>query len=200
MLSSEIRTLEGALAHLAIAPSGPDRAVRRASLLCSTKYLTALERQAIVQEAAGANDSRGIMGIMTGLTEFLFPAPAQRSAGAILAWWEARRLPYNLIVGGSGLVSLGTMALIASLPPGAHSLRDFFEVWRPVVVFGAMANLCYLFGPTIEIALHVLWGRTLLPPGPALFRMGLTFSVGLTLLPTLLLTLEWVVRVLGFII
>jgi hypothetical protein len=58
-----------------------------------------------------------------------------------------------------------------------------------------MANVCYLLGPTIEIALQELWGDKLLPVGPGLFRMGLTFSVGLALFPALLFTIAWVVRV-----
>jgi hypothetical protein len=32
------------------------------------------------------------------------------------------------------------------------------------------------------------------PLGPVLFRQGLAFSVGLTLLPTLLASMTWVVR------
>ena len=65
----------------------------------------------------------------------------------------------------------------------------------PVGVFGMMANVCYLLGPTIEILIHKLWGRTVLPPGPALYRMGLTFSVGLALFPALITTIVWVIRI-----
>lgn len=34
-----------------------------------------------------------------------------------------------------------------------------------------------------------------LPVGPTLYRMGLTFSVGLALFPTLIFGLEWLVRI-----
>ena len=34
-----------------------------------------------------------------------------------------------------------------------------------------------------EYFLHRIFGPKLLPTGPALYRMGLTFSVGLTLIP-----------------
>jgi hypothetical protein len=40
-----------------------------------------------------------------------------------------------------------------------------------------------------------MWGRGLLPTGPALFRMGLTFSVGLALFPALLMMFVWVARI-----
>jgi hypothetical protein len=63
-----------------------------------------------------------------------------------------------------------------------------------VVVFGVMANVCYLLGPAIEIALQKLWGEKLLPVGPVLFRMGLTFSLGLALFPALLFAIAWVAQ------
>ena len=128
---------------------------------------------------------------MTELTEFLFPAPARRSVGGIVRWWESRRLAYNLFVGGAGLLSLGVMELIALLPPG---LPGASVPLLGVFAFGVMANVCYLIGPAIEIALQKLWGENLLPVGPSLFRMGLTFSVGLALFPALLFMIAWVVQ------
>ena len=129
---------------------------------------------------------------MTELTEFLFPAPARRSVGGIIRWWESRRLAYNVFVGGAGLLSLGVMKLIALLPPGLPGAR---VPLLGVVAFGVMANVCYLLGPAIEVALQKLWGEKLLPVGPGLFRMGLTFSVGLALFPALLFMIAWVVQV-----
>ena len=128
---------------------------------------------------------------MTELTEFLFPAPARRSVGGIVRWWESRRLAYNLFVGGAGLLSLGIMEFVALLPPGLPGAR---VPLLGVFAFGVMANVCYLLGPAIEIALQKLWGEKLLPVGPTLFRMGLTFSVGLALFPALLFMIAWVVQ------
>jgi len=131
---------------------------------------------------------------MTALTEFLFPAPAHRSTGQILRWWESRRLPYNLMVGSAGVFSLVFVRLVSMLPPGASGL-PFHMPWIPIAVFAGLANICYLLGPTVEVITEKLWGRQVLPVGPALFRMGLTFSVGLALLPTLLVLLAWVYRI-----
>lgn len=130
---------------------------------------------------------------MTALTEFLFPAPAPRRAAAIIRWWEARRLAYNAIVGTSGLLSLGAMRLLTWLPPDARTMPADFT---PVLIFGVLANVCYLLGPAVEIGITKLWGRQVLPAGPTLFRMGLTFSVGLTMLPTLITGLDWLYRIL----
>jgi hypothetical protein len=58
-----------------------------------------------------------------------------------------------------------------------------------------MANMCYLFGPAVEILVEKLWGRQVLPTGPALYRAGLTFSVGLALFPALLTMFFWIARI-----
>ena len=117
---------------------------------------------------------------MTDLVEFLFPAPAERSAGGIIKWWESRRLAYNAMVGGAGLVTLGATRIFTWM------ISEPMIPWQPIVAFGILANLCYMFGPAVEIAVDKIWGRKVLPVGPALYRMGLTFSVGLALLPALI--------------
>lgn len=131
-----------------------------------------------------------------GLADFLYAPPAPRTTGGILKWWESRRLKYNVIVGASGALSLGLFHLIMSLPPDPFHLT--FTV-APIVLFGLMANLCYLLGPTAELAIEKLGRGKILPTGPALFRMGLTFSIGLTLLPTLLGGMNWVFRLFSWI-
>ncbi|MDH3205482.1 MAG: hypothetical protein OEO79_02665 [Gemmatimonadota bacterium] len=127
---------------------------------------------------------------MNTLTEFLFPAPARRTTGAIVTWWERRRLAYNAFVGAAGLVSIGAVSLV-SLMLGAGVPRG--EFWIVPIVFGTAANICYLLGPLTELLIQTLWGRQVLPTGPMLYRMGLTFSVGLALLPTLLAGIALVV-------
>ena len=129
---------------------------------------------------------------MSALTEFLYPTPARRTVGSIIVWWEKRRLPYNIAVGTAGLFSMGYGSLVALLPPGGGLALP--PLILPVV-FGVMANVCYLFGPATELFIEKLWGPRVLPTGPALFRIGLTFSVGLALFPALLVTIGWVFRI-----
>ena len=157
------------------------------------------ERLDILGEGLGLTDlpdhpTDGSTG--RALVDFLYPAPAPRTGLGIVKWWESRRLAYNAIVGGSGLVSLGAFHLLMSLPPGPFHLA-FTPL--PILVFGLLANACYLLGPTVELAIEKLSGGKILPTGPALFRMGLTFSVGLTLLPTLLGGMNWIYRLLAWI-
>jgi hypothetical protein len=133
---------------------------------------------------------------MNPIAQFLFPAPAERSPAAIFIWWESRRLAYNAIVGVTGIFSLGMMAAIASLPPGSSSLPPL----PLVLVYAIAANVCYCMGPLAECALEMIWPRKLLPTGPALYRMGLTFSLGLNFLATVLMAWDWVVRVVKWLV
>jgi hypothetical protein len=134
---------------------------------------------------------------MTALAEFLFPAPAERRPGAIIGWWESRRLGYNLIVGAAGLTSLAAYTVANLLFFGG---QGDFPPWQAIVGFGALANVCYWLGPLAEIAIQKLGGRDVPPAGPVLFRMGLTFSAGLALLPTLIIVLLSIVRVVAFVL
>lgn len=128
---------------------------------------------------------------MHSLTEFLFPEPAPRTVPGIIKWWEKRRLFYNVAVGSAGLATMIPATAVVSILEG----RLVLEPWIGALAFGVMANVCYCLGPTIEILITKIWGRTVLPTGPALYRMGLTFSVGLALLPMLLVFFAALIRI-----
>jgi hypothetical protein len=127
---------------------------------------------------------------MNTITHFLFPAPAKRAPAAIIIWWESRRAAYNAIIGATGIFSLGIMAFIANMPPGSTGLPPATFI----LLYGIVANMCYSLGALTECALELLWPGKLLPTGPVLFRMGLTFSLGMTLLPIIVMALDWLVR------
>ena len=68
---------------------------------------------------------------MSALTRLLFPAPAEvRNTSTILRWWESRRLTFNVIVGGTGLVTIAVMKSIALLPPLSMHLADILARHR----------------------------------------------------------------------
>ena len=97
----------------------------------------------------------------------------------LFAWWESRRVAYNAIVGGAGLVTFATLQLISFLPPHL----PLQVPWQVVVAYGIGANVCYSFGYLMEWLLDRWWGDEVAPVGPTLFRHCLVFSVGLTVLP-----------------
>lgn len=135
----------------------------------------------------------GTEGRARSLVDFLYPTPAKRDPMSILGWWEKRRLPYNLIVGGSGALATLAFFVFAAIPP--MGAVPGIQILIPIGVFGVMANVCYTLGSLVEILTVKIWGREVLPVGPALYRIGLTFSVGLALLPALLILIIWVARI-----
>ena len=135
---------------------------------------------------------------MSALTRLLFPAPAEvRNTTAIFRWWESRRLTYNVIVGGAGLITLAAIKAISMLPPLSMNVTVF---WPGVVAYGVFANLFYSLGFVTEAAMQRAWQDETPRVGPALFRQGLTFSVGLTLFPIALMGISWGFQVLRWIL
>lgn len=138
-------------------------------------------------------------GAFGSLTDFLYPMPARRTVGGIVRWWEKRRLAYNVAVGTAGVFTIVVGHLFLALPPDGFVNTDFG--WWPIpIVYGVLANVCYLLGPTIEILVEKIWRGQVLPTGPALYRMGLTFALGLTLLPALVHVIFWVARIVWAIV
>ena len=135
---------------------------------------------------------------MSALTRLLFPAPAEvRNTAAIFRWWESRRLTYNVIVGGAGLITVSAIKAIALLPPLSTDLPMF---WPGIIAYGVFANLFYSLGFVTEAAMQRAWHDETPRVGPALFRQGLTFSVGLTLFPIALMGINWGFQVLRWIL
>ena len=129
---------------------------------------------------------------MAALTRILFPLPdTLRTPSTLLRWWESRRLTYNLFVGGTGVITLAAVTLFGSLPPRGPALGP---LWVGVIVYGVLANVGYSLGWLVEMGMRALWGEEAPYAGPALFRQGLSFAVGLTLLPVPLALISWVVR------
>ena len=123
------------------------------------------------------------------LVRFLYPAPAERKVGRIIKWWEKRRLAYNAVLAGCGMGTI-FMALLTLNP-----LSEVVQALPAILPFAIMANLCYTLGWMVESVLHRIWGRSLRPVGPALFRAGLTLGVGVAfVIPTIMLMVAFVVR------
>jgi|SRR5579859_1555497 len=135
---------------------------------------------------------------MPALVEFLYPLPELRdSPWSLLKWWESRRPAFNAIVGGTGLLTLGVVRLISALPPNPWGVKLWQEL--PIVVaYGILANVCFSGGFVTEWLMRKLLGQGAPRPGPALLRMGLTFSVGLTLFPAGIAVIDWVLRIVRY--
>lgn len=118
----------------------------------------------------------------TALTRFLFRPPYQAQApttAEVVGWWEARRPAYNVAVGTAGLLTVGMFTAVQAAFPGPVEMVP----WQAVLAYGVLANVCYSLGPVVDAIVCRRWGARFAAVGPALFRYGLVFAVGLTLLP-----------------
>jgi len=130
---------------------------------------------------------------MTAVEKYFFtPIYYPRSAWSVVRWWESRRSLFNISVGITGLVSLGSITALAHLPPSPDS---FSPPWAGVLVYGVLANLFYTMGAPTDLFLRRLLGPRAAAVGPVLFRYGFVFSLGLTLLPIPVALLDWVLRI-----
>jgi hypothetical protein len=112
----------------------------------------------------------------------------------VVAWWEARRIPYNVLVGVVGIASLAVyvacLTQSGELRPGEDALEPIALLAAPVVV-----NVCYTAGWGLELALRAC-GVTDTRLGPALLKVGLLFSCFVVWLPALFWAIVWAWRVL----
>src|SRR5262245_54057991 len=96
----------------------------------------------------------------------------ERSATDIILWWELRRIPYNLIVGTTGLISLLLFYFFISrtnaLEPGEDAVEPIALLAAPVVM-----NICYTAGWVVEGFFDKAQADENEVLGPKLLRSGL---------------------------
>lgn len=119
----------------------------------------------------------------------------------ILKWWEKRRLPYNLIVGATGVLTCFITAMVAAIsykifeePIGIPD-PPFVAVFG-VILFGIAANVCFTGGWIAELLAQKVWNEKAADFAQIAFTLGLGFSVLLTLAPAALDTLILCLRLL----
>jgi hypothetical protein len=92
------------------------------------------------------------------------PLPSDRPS-AIIAWWESRRIAYNVVVGVVGLITAAVMVTVAftcesqgGAPLGLPDPPALAIVG--VLIYGVLANVCYTGGWITELLLVKLWNAT----------------------------------------
>src|SRR6185295_17843168 len=108
---------------------------------------------------------------MRRFNEWMFSVrERRRSATDIILWWELRRLPYNVIVGATGLLSLPLFYFFISRTGAILRGDDAFE---PIALLAApvVMNICYTAGWVVEGFFGKAHSDEVL--GPKLLRSGL---------------------------
>ncbi len=119
----------------------------------------------------------------------------------VIRWWEMRRIPFNLIVGCTGLFTAALLLLMVGImerhlgdpdePPAS-----FFVAVFVAFVYGIAANLCFTLGWVAELLAKRLWPGRLPVFGEVAFFMGTVFSVLLTLVPAVVFCVMLLIRLL----
>ncbi len=128
---------------------------------------------------------------------WFFQVPAgRRGALQIVAWWELRRIPYNLIVGAAGVLSL---LLFSVAIEKSDVLRPGEDAVEPLALLAAplLANVGYTAGWVAELTLRLLWRDAPERIGPALLKLGITFSLAVVLFPSVYWGGYWLLHAMG---
>jgi len=108
-----------------------------------------------------------------------------------IGWWEARRIPFNLIVGGIGVLTclVDFIIVVASyfLFDSGFGLPNAILGLAVVLICGVMANLYFTGGWIAELIVRRAWPEEADRFATLSFSLGLVFSVFLTLAPALML-------------
>jgi len=127
-----------------------------------------------------------VMIVRRFLTWFFSRPSEPLSRLGIIAWWEIRRVPYNLIVGVIGAISLLLFFLFISL---ADELKPGEDAVEPMALLVApiAANICYTGGWIVELLLSTLRRKGSPPAGPVLLKLGKSrgqvFSFDISVVP-----------------
>ncbi len=127
-----------------------------------------------------------------GMKRLISTPDRERSWGQVIAWWELRRLPYNLIVGLGGTLGLLLFVWFGQLPP--KPVPEPIVEPLAVIVFGAGANFFYTAGWVAELIARALWPEKSLKLGPQLLILGSLLSVMLAIFPGLAGLVAWAWR------
>ena len=123
------------------------------------------------------------------LAGWIFAHQLEKSHPAhVVAWWELRRLPYNIIIAVTGLLTLSVFYAVAlgcersgGIPLGMP--RPPLLVLIAVIAYWIVVNAFYTCGWILELLVARMWRVSTPVFGPIAFTLGTAASVVITLVP-----------------
>jgi hypothetical protein len=127
------------------------------------------------------------------------------NAKQAIGWWEARRVPFNLIVGSAGVVSV---AIVSVVSLGAYFLfnSDFGLPDPPlfavisVMLYAVVVNICYTGGWIVELLIRSVWPEQADRFATLSLSLGLTLTILVTLLPGIVVGVAGIFGLAGHLI
>jgi len=120
-------------------------------------------------------------------------------AGNVIRWWESRRMFFNLTVGITGLVTCLLLAVCAftadSLVGEPIGMTDgpLLGIFM-IVPYALLANICYTAGRISELSIKTTrTADNAAAFAVRAFRVGITFSIFVTLSPAAICWLAFAV-------
>ena len=119
-----------------------------------------------------------------------------RATSSVILWWELRRIPYNMIVGALGVISLVAFFFFIT---SADALAPGEDAVEPIALMAApfLVNIAYTAGWVVELVYRASTGRKDTKVGPVLWLIGTGFSILVVFLPSAFWGIQWLVHVLG---
>ena len=130
----------------------------------------------------------GFLGRISALCRRDAPIVTRRE---VIGWWEARRIPFNLIVGSVGILTCVVIGIVG-LASEAFFNSEFgfpdppiFAIFG-IIIYAIFANVCFTGGWIAELLVRKLWPREADRFATLSFSFGIVFSILLTLSPAFL--------------
>jgi hypothetical protein len=124
--------------------------------------------------------------IFANIYNWFFDVPDEpRSVLQIVLWWEKRRVPFNILIGLVGILSLVLLFIFVGSSITGHPGEDIVE---PISILFApfVINFCYTLGWIVEIAFGGIWKKDEPNFATKLLRFGTGFSLFLISAPTII--------------
>ena len=120
---------------------------------------------------------------MKKVLSWLFADPNEgRSLLDVVAWWEKRRIPFNIIVGlyGATCFVIFFVSIVTSghLQPGEDAMEPLMLIVAPVGI-----NILYTLGWVVEVPVRFIRPGLSAKFGPVLLKLGFGFGLLLITLP-----------------
>jgi hypothetical protein len=119
----------------------------------------------------------------------------------IIKWWELRRIPFNIAVGTTGMFTCAVILAVAAV--ASKTLGEPLGLPDPpifaafgIIVYAIAANVCFTCGWLTELIVRTIWQEKTGAFAQISFSLGLMFSICLTLLPAVFLSMSLAIRLL----